>query len=105
MTLVNFASPLTVVIIIILYADDILLISPSVTYTERLLHRCEQELSWLDMNINVNKSCCLRIGPRCDIVFEAVAARAIVDYTLGHQHALLRCALCEVYSEVLLRRY
>ena len=28
---------------IILYADDILLISPSVTYTERLLHRCEQE--------------------------------------------------------------
>ena len=39
---------------IILYADDILLISPSVAYTERLLHRCEQELSWLDMNIYFN---------------------------------------------------
>jgi len=59
---------------IILYADDILLISSSVTYTERLLDRCEQELSWLDMNINFNKSCCLRVGPRCDIACEAVTS-------------------------------
>ena len=67
---------------IILYADDILLISPSITYTERLLHRCEQELSWLDMNINFNKSRCLRIGPRCDIVLcvKPLQAHAIVDY-------------------------
>jgi len=34
---------------IILYADDILLISPSVTNLERLLHRCEHELAWLDI--------------------------------------------------------
>jgi len=59
---------------IILYADDILLIFSSVTYTERLLHRCKQELSWFDMNINFNKSCCLRIDPRCDIVREAVTS-------------------------------
>jgi len=38
---------------IILYADDILLISPSVTNVERLLHRCEHELAWLDMSINL----------------------------------------------------
>jgi len=31
---------------------DILLISPSVTNVERLLHRCEYELAWLDMSIN-----------------------------------------------------
>ena len=37
---------------ILLYADDILLISPSITNLERLLHRCEHELSWLDMSIN-----------------------------------------------------
>ena len=75
MTLVNFAPQWTVCYII-LYADDILLIliSPSVAYTERLLHHCEQELSWLDMNINFRKSCCLRIGPRCDIVCEAVTS-------------------------------
>jgi len=29
---------------IILYADDILLIAPSVTMLERLLHTCENEL-------------------------------------------------------------
>jgi len=36
---------------IILYADDILSISPSITNLERLLHRCEHELSWLDMSL------------------------------------------------------
>jgi len=34
---------------IILYADDILLLSPSVTQLGRLLHACECELAWLDM--------------------------------------------------------
>ena len=42
---------------IILYADDILLISPSVVYLEQLLHACERELHWLDMAINFDKSC------------------------------------------------
>ena len=29
---------------------------------------CERELNWLDMAINYKKkSCCLRIGPRCDV--------------------------------------
>jgi len=52
---------------IILYADDILLLSPSITELERLLHCCERELNYLDMNINFNKSSCLRIGPRHDV--------------------------------------
>jgi len=52
---------------IILYADDILLLSLSVTRLEQLLHACECELTWLDMSIKFSKSCCLRIGPRCDI--------------------------------------
>ena len=52
---------------IILYADNILLLSISVTRLEQLLHACECELTWLDMSINFSKSCCLRIGPRCDI--------------------------------------
>jgi len=40
-------------ICIILYADDILLIAPSVTMLENLLHMCEAELNWLDMAINI----------------------------------------------------
>jgi len=55
-------------ICIILYADDILLIAPSVTMLEKLLHMCEIELNWLDMLINTKKSCCMRIGPRADAV-------------------------------------
>ena len=58
---------------ILLYADDILLIAPSVTSLQQLLHLCEEELEWLDMCLNVKKSACIRIGPRfnvscCDIV-------------------------------------
>jgi len=52
---------------ILLYADDILLLSLSVTPLEQLLHVCECELAWLDMSINFSKSCCIRIGPRCNI--------------------------------------
>ena len=51
---------------IILYADDILLIAPSVTELQSLFHACEKELKWLDMKINVKKSCCVRIDQRYD---------------------------------------
>ena len=49
---------------VVLYADDILLITQSVSELQRLLDKCELELAWLDMCINVSKSACLRIGPR-----------------------------------------
>ena len=51
---------------VVLYADDILILTSSVSELQRLLHICENELIWLDMSINVNKSCCMRIGPRFD---------------------------------------
>ena len=49
---------------LVLYADDILLISPSVCMLEKLLRMCEHELELLDMAINTRKSCCLCTGPR-----------------------------------------
>ena len=51
---------------IVLYADDILILAPTVTELQRLLSVCECELNWLDMAINVKKSCCIRIGPKFD---------------------------------------
>ena len=42
---------------IILYADDIVLLAQSVGELQHILSVCERELSWLDMNINSNKSC------------------------------------------------
>jgi hypothetical protein len=47
-----------------LYADDILLLAPSVNSLQQLLRACEQELGWLDMTINLKKSACMRIGNR-----------------------------------------
>ena len=37
---------------ILLYADDIWLLAPSVTTLGKLLHACENELRWLDMIID-----------------------------------------------------
>jgi len=43
----------------ILYADDILILSPSVSQLEHLLHACESVLAWLDIAINFSKFCCI----------------------------------------------
>jgi len=43
------------------------ILDPSVGELQRLFHACEFELSCLDMCINTKKSCCIRIGPRCDL--------------------------------------
>ena len=53
--------------ILFLYADGILLIAPAVTELQSLFHACEKELNWLDIKINVKKSCYVRIGQRYDI--------------------------------------
>jgi len=60
--------------LIILYADDILIIASFITGLEQMLHACERELHWLDMAINFKKSCCLRIGPHCDINCAKIAS-------------------------------
>ena len=50
---------------IILYADDILLLAPSICSLENLLLSCETKLHELDLAINVKKNVCIRIGPSC----------------------------------------
>ena len=49
---------------IILYADDIWLLAPSISSLQTLLSICEYELRLLDLAININKSVCTRIGPK-----------------------------------------
>jgi len=49
---------------VILYADDILLLAPSVNALQKILHVCEKELDWLYLTVNVSKSSCMRMGPR-----------------------------------------
>ena len=49
---------------IFLYADDILLLAPSVSALQRLVLLVEAHLSKLDMILNPKKCFCLRIGPQ-----------------------------------------
>ena len=67
---------------IFLYADDIILLAPSIHALQIIVNICESELSFIDMAINVKKSACLRFGPRyrnfCDNVM--TAANKAVDW-------------------------
>ena len=49
---------------IFLYADDIILLAPSVQALQLMINICESELSSLCMAVNAKKSACLRFGPR-----------------------------------------
>ena len=51
---------------VFLYADDILLIAPSVYALQAMLSMCEQELIHIDMRLNSKKSVCIRFGNRFD---------------------------------------
>ena len=47
-----------------MYADDIVLLAPSVTELQAMIHICCKELSLLDLQINAKKSVAIRIGNR-----------------------------------------
>jgi len=49
---------------IILYADNILLLSPSVEGLQQILTVCETAINSLGLCLNYRKSVCMRVGPR-----------------------------------------
>ena len=48
---------------IVLYADDIILVAPTVGQLQSLFNSCQEVLDSLDMKINTQKSRCMKIGP------------------------------------------
>jgi len=64
------------VLSIVLYADDIILLSPSIQAMKILLSVCETELLYLDLLMNVKRSCCMRVGQRCNLACAAIVAMA-----------------------------
>jgi len=65
---------------IVLYADDILLMAPSVHVADQLLKSVERELINLDMVINAkNSCCCLRISPRCNVACRPLSTSSGVE--------------------------
>ena len=61
---------------IFIYADDIVLIAPTVSGLQAILAACEKELINIDMCINVSKSKCIRFGLR----FEAPCADLVSTF-------------------------
>ena len=51
----------------ILYADDILLLSPSAAGMQKMLDICFLVADDIDMRFNVKKSVAMRIGARCNL--------------------------------------
>ena len=56
-----------------MYANDVILLAPSVFALQSVVDSCASELEFLDMAINVKKSACLRFGSRyrnvcCEVV-------------------------------------
>lgn len=60
---------------VFMYADDMLLASISLNELQLMINIVRTELKWLDMEINVKKSMCMRMGkrfdcPTCELVLD-----------------------------------
>jgi retron-type reverse transcriptase len=62
----------SVCVSIFLYADDIVLIAPSVSGLQTLVNISESELMNIGMSINVNKTVCIRFGSRFNVNCENI---------------------------------
>jgi len=51
-----------------MYADDLILISASVKDLQMLFNTCSNVFKDLDLPINISKCCCMRIGPRFNLL-------------------------------------
>ena len=60
---------------IFMYADDIILLSSSLTDLQRLIDICEYDFYELDLKFNIKKSACLRIGK----AFSAACANIVLN--------------------------
>jgi len=78
---------------IIVYADDILLVAPTVIALQLLFKMCENELNWLAMSISASKSACLRIGKDYKTVHVCIRTIDGREYHGKIMYAILGCIL------------
>ena len=56
----------------IMYADDLILISASVSILQQMTFICENEAEYIDMKFNTSKSMVIRFGKRCKNICENI---------------------------------
>jgi len=54
------------------YADDIILLCPTVNGLQLMLNKCNEVAGLLALQFNVNKSCCIAIGKTCNVKITAM---------------------------------
>jgi len=59
-----------------MYADCLILMSPSVTVLHKLFNVVEEELMALEMSINPSKSSCVRFSRRYDVICANIIAHS-----------------------------
>ena len=57
----------------LLYADDIILMAPSISGLQKMLNCCSTTSECLKLMSNCNKSCCIRFGPCLTVTSHAVS--------------------------------
>ena len=53
-----------------MYADDLIILSASLSGLKAMLTNCLHTFSQLSLSLNASKSCCLHSGPRCNTVLD-----------------------------------
>jgi len=56
----------------LMYADDLLFVSVTLTDIRAMIALVCHELKWLDMTINVKKSSMIRVGPRFNVPIDCI---------------------------------
>jgi len=62
------------------YADDIILISHSVTVMQKMVDLCDKFSVDLDVRFNTMKSVAMRTGPRFDVCVDLILSGGIIQY-------------------------
>jgi len=63
---------------LLMYTDDLVLLSITLGDLRSMLHNVCLELSWLDMKLNMKNSHMLRIGPRCNVNISPVTVHGLL---------------------------
>ena len=58
-----------------LYADDIVLLSATVSGLQHMINACVKELDYLDMSVNILKTRCMRVGRR----FKSIGTCVVIN--------------------------
>jgi len=64
-----------------LYANDIILLAPSIDALTKILQTVENELATLDMSLNASKSVCIRYRPHFDRSCSKISTKSGDDAT------------------------